>query len=205
MRLLRDRETDAAVHRDRAGEFQAHRSLAGGVIEGDVLPAERDRTGKGDRLVDRADRLKVGILRLDPEVVVGVTRGYDRARGDDTLGVGGVVAEGMQDEITTLIEGDGVVVEGLGVEEEPTTRLVEHLPVTGPSARVPVEDQRTGADLADVGGTADRAVELEGVTVGDDDAIRTLEGDRARQGQVLRTAELEVALDDHRIGHGALD
>ena len=199
---VEDREAHAAVQRDRSGELEAEGVVVG---EGDVLSAERDRGREGDGLVDRADRLEVRILGLDPEVVVGVARGDDRARGDDALRVGGIVAEGMQDEVAALVERDGVVVERLGIEEQVAAHLVEHLPVTGPRACVPVEDQRTAADLADVGGTADRAMELEGAAVGEEDAIRTLEGDRSRQGQVARTAELEVALDDHRVGHGALD
>ena len=199
---VEDREAHAAVQRDRSGELEAEGVVVG---EPDGLSAERDRGCEGDGLVDRADRLEVRILGLDPEVVVGVARGDDRARGDDALRVGGIVAEGMQDEVAALVERDGVVVERLGIEEQVAARLVEHLPVTGPRACVPVEDQRTAADLADVGGTADRAMELEGAAVGEEDAIRTLEGDRSRQGQVARTAELEVALDDHRVGHGALD
>ena len=194
-------EADAAIEGDGAGELDTEALV---VRDLDVLAGEGDRRGDRDGLVGGADRVEIGTQHLDDDAVVGGARGDQVGGRGEALGVGRVVAHRRDDETGALVEGEVAVVDHRrGGAEPAVAALVDQ--TTGPAADVAVEVDGAVAELGERGGTGDRAPERQGAAAGEDGAGGAFEGDRTGEHQVdVIPTELEVALDDNRVGDGAV-
>ena len=194
-----DDVADAAVEGDRTGLLVGEARVVG---ERDVVAGEGHRRRERDDLVHGADGEGVGELRLDDQRVVGVARGVEGRGGRDALRGRRVVAHRLDDEAGALVKGHAAVVDDRREDAEvAAAALVDE--TAGPAAGVAVEVEIAGTQLGDRRGAADGAEEVELVGGGDDGAVRAREGDGAGQDEGLRARELEVALDDDRVGDGA--